>query len=68
MDLNYLFRRQHVERTLAEHAASNAAREAHEGMARQYELEIERETGGRILFPEQRQEALILPPSPSALS
>lgn len=68
MDLNYLFRRQQVERTLAEHSASNAAREAHEGMARRYELEIERETGGRIMFPEDRREELIAPPSQSASS
>ena len=49
MDLNYLFLRQQVERTLSERAATNAAKAAHEGMARKYELEIERETGGRIM-------------------
>ena len=68
MDLNYLFLRQQVERTLAEHAASSAAREAHEGLARQYELEIERRTGGHIVFPWHRQELANAPPSPSASS
>ena len=56
MDLNYLFLRQQVERTLAEHAQSLPAREAHEGLARQYELEIERRTGGQIIFPWHRRE------------
>jgi hypothetical protein len=68
MDLNYLFLRQQVERTLAEHAQSIAAREAHEEMARQYELEIERRTGGHIVIPWHRQEAANAPPSPSASS
>jgi len=68
MDLNYLFLRQQVERTLSERAATNAAKAAHEGMARKYELEIERETGGRIMFPGHPQEELIAPPSPSASS
>ena len=56
MDLNYLFLRQQVERTLAEHAASVAAREAHEEMARQYELEIERMSRGQITFPLHRDQ------------
>ena len=51
MDLNYLFLRQQVERSLADAADSAAARSAHEGLARAYELEIERESGGRIIFP-----------------
>ena len=68
MDLNYLFLRQQVERTLAEHAASNAAREAHEEMARQYELEIERRTSGQIVFPWHRREAASATRSPSASS
>jgi hypothetical protein len=54
MDLNYLFLRQQVERSLAQTSANAAAREAHEGLARQYELEIERKSGGRIMFPWQR--------------
>jgi len=50
MDLNYLFRRQQVERTLAEAADSAAAKAAHEELARAYEKQIERKSGGRILF------------------
>lgn len=50
MDLNYLFLRQQVERSLADAAASEAARSAHEALARAYELQIERESDGRILF------------------
>ena len=54
MDLNYVFLRQQVERTRANASAHAAAREAHEGMARQYELEIERQSGGRIVFSEHQ--------------
>ena len=54
MDLNYVFLRQQVERARAEAAANAAARDAHEEMARQYELEIERQSGGRIAFPWHR--------------
>jgi hypothetical protein len=54
MDLNYVFLRQQIERSLARSAQSDAAREAHEELARAYELEIERKTGGRILFPWRR--------------
>ena len=64
MDLNYLFLRQQVERTLAEHAVNIAAREAHEEMARQYELEIERRSCGRIIFPSHRQDEISAHPSP----
>jgi hypothetical protein len=51
MDLNYVFLRQQVERSLAEAAQSAPARAAHEEMARAYELAIERKSGGRIMFP-----------------
>jgi hypothetical protein len=51
MDLNYLFLRQQMERSLAAAARNAAARAAHEEMARQYELEIERKSGGHIIFP-----------------
>lgn len=51
MDLNYLFLRQQVERSLAEAADSAAARSAHAALARAYELQIERKSGGRIIFP-----------------
>jgi hypothetical protein len=77
MDLNYLFLRQQVERTLAAAAKSPAAREAHEEMARQYELEIEEKSGGRIMFPWTRDDGasdagtdrlISGPPTPSASS
>jgi hypothetical protein len=55
MDLNYFFLRQQVERSLAESADSIAAREAHEELARAYERQIERKSGGRILFPWSRK-------------
>jgi hypothetical protein len=57
MDLNYLFARQQMERSLARSAATVTAREAHEEMARHYELEIERKSGGRIVFPWHRDGA-----------
>ena len=76
MDVNYLFLRQQVERSLAETAVSAAARQAHEDLARAYELQIERKSGGRILFDRRNedrdsaeQEMLIIGlPSPSATS
>jgi hypothetical protein len=55
MDLNYLFLRQQVEKSLAEAAQGRATREAHEELARRYELEIERKSGGRIIFPSSRK-------------
>jgi hypothetical protein len=51
MDLNYVFLRQQVERSLANASTSEAARKAHEELARAYELQIERMSGGRIVFP-----------------
>jgi hypothetical protein len=68
MDINYLFLRQQVERSLAATCANPAAREAHEGLARQYELEIERQSGGRIVFPWHRNGAASARPSRSASS
>jgi hypothetical protein len=68
MDVNYLFLRQQVERTLAESAEHPAARDAHAEMARQYELEIERKSGGRIVFPWHRAEVITALPSRSASS
>jgi hypothetical protein len=55
MDLNYVFLRQQVERSLAASAGSPAARKAHDELARAYELTIERKSGGRIMFPSHRQ-------------
>ncbi len=54
MDLNYVFLRQQVERSLAEAAKSAAARAAHEELARAYERKIERKSGGRIMFRSRR--------------
>ena len=68
MDLNYIFLRQQVERTLAEFAENAAAREAHEEMARQYELEIERMSAGQIIFPWHRDQGVSASRSPSASS
>lgn len=51
MDLNYLFHRQQVERSMAEAAANKEAREVHEELARQYEVRIERLTGEEFSFP-----------------
>lgn len=48
MDLNYLLNRQQVERSLAQAASSEAAREAHEALAREYEQQIEQLTGGNF--------------------
>jgi hypothetical protein len=50
MDLNDMFLRQQVERSLACRAQSEEARRAHEERARRYERKIERKTEGRILF------------------
>lgn len=50
MDLNYVFLRQQVERSRADRARNDAAREAHEKLARTYELAIEQKSGGRIMF------------------
>jgi hypothetical protein len=50
MDLNYVFLRQQVERSRSNASASEAARKAHRELARAYEREIERRTGGRIVF------------------
>jgi len=68
MDINYLFLRQQVERSLAASCDNPAAREAHEGLARQYELEIERMSGGRIAFPSRDDGAVSAHPIRSASS
>jgi hypothetical protein len=41
VDLNYLFHRQQVERSRAAAAPGEAARKAHEELARKYEEQIE---------------------------
>ena len=51
MDLNYLFHRQQVERSRAQAAASDAAREAHEELARIYEEQIKQLTSEEFSLP-----------------
>ncbi len=51
MDLNYLFHRQQVEKIRSGAAENEAARMAHEELARRYELRIETETGEGYRFP-----------------
>ena len=51
MDLNYLFHRQQVERSRAEAATNEEARQVHEELARKYEEQIERLTGAEFGFP-----------------
>jgi hypothetical protein len=53
MDLNYLFFRQQVEKTRADHATNTEARNAHDHLARCYEYRISRATDGRIRFERQ---------------
>ena len=50
MDLNYLFARQQVERSRAESAKIDTARQAHEELARRYEQLIERSAGAQFRF------------------
>ncbi len=50
MDLNYLFRRQQIERSRAQTASSDAARQAHEELAAGYERQIKEQTAGEIMF------------------
>ena len=51
MDLNYLLHRQQVERSRAEAAVNEAARAAHEELAKQYEERIEELTSDGFQFP-----------------
>ncbi len=51
MDLNYLFHRQQVERTRAETAETEEARNAHKELAECYEEQIESLTGEDHHFP-----------------
>jgi hypothetical protein len=50
MDLNYLFHRQQVEKSLAKAAGSAVVRRIHEQLAAEYERQIEELTAGRIRF------------------
>lgn len=51
MDLNYLFHRQQVERSLADAAASEAARRIHLELAEEYERQILALSEGDMTFP-----------------
>jgi hypothetical protein len=50
MDLNYLFHRQQVEKSLAKVASSAVSQRIHEQLAAEYERQIEELTEGRIRF------------------
>lgn len=50
MDINYLLRRQQMERSLAASATSPVARQRHEQLADEYERLIHDATQGRISF------------------
>ncbi|MEP7129947.1 MAG: hypothetical protein ABI770_02335 [Sphingomicrobium sp.] len=50
-DLNYLFRRQQIERSRAKTASSRAARIAHEELAAAYEEQINRATADGFILP-----------------
>jgi hypothetical protein len=56
MDINYLFRRQQVERSLATSAASDVVRRIHEQLAAEYERQIQEATSGRVTFVVGRPE------------
>jgi hypothetical protein len=53
MDLNYLLLRQQVERTRAEAADCDQAKDAHEELAKRYEAIIYRKTDGNLTFPRE---------------
>ncbi|HET7575629.1 MAG TPA: hypothetical protein VFK19_03565 [Sphingomicrobium sp.] len=57
MDLNYLLHRQQVERSRAEDASSEAAREAHRELAHQYEEQIEAVTGNMFSIAAEEEPA-----------
>ena len=50
MDINYLLRRQQMERSRAASATSAVARQLHEQLADEYERLIQSATQGRISF------------------
>jgi hypothetical protein len=50
VDINYLFLRQQTERSRADAATSDAARQIHRRLADEYERLIEDATRGRITF------------------
>jgi hypothetical protein len=56
LDLNYLLYRQQVERSRAATAATAAARETHEELAKKYEEQIERVSGEGFSIPSNSSE------------
>ena len=56
LDLNYLLYRQQVERSRAATAATEAARESHEELARKYEQQIEQLSGEAFSIPSKEPE------------
>jgi len=56
LDLNYLLYRQQVERSRATTAATEAARETHEELARKYEEEIEQLSCEEFSIPSNSSE------------
>ncbi len=58
MDINYLFLRQQMERSRANAATSDIARQIHDQLADEYERRIEDATQGRINFMNPAQAAL----------
>lgn len=59
MDLNYLLHRQQVERSRAKTALTDAARKAHEELARGYERQIELWTGDDFEFSSHEGEKAV---------
>jgi len=57
MDLNYLFHRQQVEKSRADSASSDEARQAHEELAREYERQIAKLSRGDLNFPQAGEPA-----------
>ena len=58
MDLNYLLQRQQVERSRAQAATTEPARQAHEELARKYEEQIHELTGDEFsLGPSEHSRA-----------
>jgi hypothetical protein len=53
VDLNYLFRRQQVERSRSRSAETDEARTVHEELAKRYEEQIEIVTGDDYRFPKE---------------
>jgi hypothetical protein len=70
MDLNYLLERQQIERSRAQAAKGDAARRAHEELARKYEEQINELTGDEFSLPpnEHSPDEVSAPAGPSNYS